>query len=62
MNLHFSFLNVIDTIESWCTETQIDNKDLINQAVHFITSSDEFRKRNIDDYIPGLLDELKSYV
>ena len=40
-------------------EPQKINTKLCDDAIYFIEQSDIFRNRNIEDYIPGLLDELK---
>jgi hypothetical protein len=61
LDLHSSFIDMCNLIIAWAEEPQIKDPRLAEQAIHFITKSDEFRKRNIDDYIPGLLDELRSY-
>jgi sulfatase maturation enzyme AslB (radical SAM superfamily) len=62
LDLHPSFLQSCDLIESWANEPQFDNKNLVEEAIKFITETDRFRNHNIDDFIPGILDELKSYV
>lgn len=60
--LHPTLLQTCDLIESWCKEPQIFDEKLVREAIDFIMKSDQFRNHNIDDYLPGLLDELKSYL
>lgn len=57
-DLHFTLYECFAQLENWINEPQVVSKDLINQAVNFITKSDEFRNRHIKDYIPEVWDEL----
>jgi len=54
-----SIPNAIDLMIDWMNEPQKIDTKLCNDAIHFIEQSDIFRNRNIEDYIPGLLNELK---
>jgi len=59
LNLHPSLLEACNTFEAWANEPTKDNKDLIDTAIKFISRSDEFRKRNIEDFIPEVWEELQ---
>jgi MoaA/NifB/PqqE/SkfB family radical SAM enzyme len=52
----------LDYLFGMLNEPQIMDPSLVLTAIYFIEQSDKFRNRNIDDYIPGLLAELKSYL
>lgn len=58
LNLHKSFYDSCTLIESWCLEEQNTNTELLNKAREFIISSDTFRKRHINNYLPELWLEL----
>lgn len=58
-DLHESFVDSCELLESWGLEKQDDNKQLIQEAIYFINRSDSFRKRSILNYIPRLWFELE---
>jgi sulfatase maturation enzyme AslB (radical SAM superfamily) len=49
----------IQLMGAWLAEPQSDDTDNINTLIKFIKVSDEFRNRNINDYIPELMTELE---
>lgn len=53
------FTESLKLIVSWLQEPQIINSTYLSQNKHFITSSDIFRNRKIEDFIPELHQELK---
>lgn len=58
LNLHPSLLESCNTFEAWANEPTNEDKGLIDNAIQFIQRSDDFRKRNIKDFIPEVWEEL----
>lgn len=58
-NLSPSCINSVNLMIDWMNEPQIINPKECTNAVHFIEQSDIFRKRSIENYIPGLVQVLK---
>ena len=53
------FIDSIKLVMSWLKEPQVINSVYLSQCKHLITESDQFRNRNIKDYIPDLYEELE---
>lgn len=51
-------VSAIDSMISYLNEPEFENKQLKDRARHFIKSSDKFRQRNVDDFLPGLLQNI----
>lgn len=58
-NLPGSIHTTLTLYKSLLTEPAQTNWQLLNKVKRFITKSDEFRKRNIKDFIPELAKELR---
>lgn len=58
LSLHPSLVASCNTFEAWANEATKEDKDLISSAIRFIRSSDEFRKRDLTQYIPEVMEEL----
>jgi hypothetical protein len=57
-NIFSRWKDQFDVLKNWLTEPQEVYPSLLNQFLYFIEHSDQFRKRNIADYLPYLIDEL----
>lgn len=55
---HPSVLNSLETLKQMLSLPHKHDREQLQRLKYFITKSDEFRKRNINDYIPGLMQEI----
>lgn len=62
LNIHQSTIDCIKLVASLLSEPWSGDIDEIKEVQKFIKGSDEFRKRDMKDYIPELVDELNTLV
>ena len=53
-----AFLDQLNILRSWLRETQVKTNARLKRCLYFIDSSDQFRKRTINDYLPDVYKEL----
>lgn len=58
MNAHPSLLTSCDTLYAWANEPTNTDEIIVNTALDFISLSDKYRQRHIQDYIPEVWEEL----
>ena len=56
--VNHGLIDTVNIIIKWLQEPQIINSTLLSQLKHFITESDQYRNRKLQDSLPLLWDEL----
>lgn len=55
-----SCLDQLNILRTWMRESQVKNGMTLKRCLYFIDSSDQFRNRTINDYLPDVYKELTS--
>lgn len=56
--INHGFIESVKMVMKWLSEPQLVNSTFLSQCKHFITESDLYRNRRLQDHIPELYDEL----
>lgn len=54
----YQIVENLSLLEAWLKEPRVIDTVELDTTIHFISKSDQFRNRNINDYIPNLWDEI----